>query len=177
MPIDAHLATQVTGLGVEEAIPAQGGRPKRGMLRAARLVIRRMLMAARRQYFVRVWGMDIDPTAWFSLAVRFDRTYPRGIHVGSESYVAFGAVLLSHDMTRGLYADTCIGARCFVGAHSIILPGVRVGDGSIVGAGSVVTTDVPPSVIVAGNPARVIRTGIQTYRFGCLWDWENAPKT
>ncbi|MES1154821.1 MAG: acyltransferase [Pseudorhodoplanes sp.] len=124
-------------------------------------------------YFVRVWKMNIDPSARFSLKVHFDRTHPRGIHIGSESYVAFGAVILTHDMTRGLYADTRIGARCFIGAHSILLPGVTIGDGSIVAAGSVVTRDVPSGTIVAGNPARIVRTGIRTYRSGCLWNWEN----
>jgi acetyltransferase-like isoleucine patch superfamily enzyme len=148
--------------------------PKCGILRAIRLALRRGLMTLRRSYYVRVFGMDIADNAWFSLKVRFDFTHPRGIHIGPESYVAFGAVILTHDMTRGLYTDTRVGARCFIGAHSIILPGLTIGDGSIVGAGSVVTEDVPPGVIVAGGPAKIIRSGIKTYRFGCLWDWE-AP--
>ena len=46
---------------------------------------------------------------------------------------------------------------CFVGAQSVILPGVRVGRGSFVAAGAVVTEDVPEGVLVAGVPARVIR--------------------
>jgi carbonic anhydrase/acetyltransferase-like protein (isoleucine patch superfamily) len=48
------------------------------------------------------------------------------------------------------------------------MPGIRVGDGSIVGAGSVVTKDVPPNSIVVGNPAKVVRSGIQTTRGGCM---------
>jgi acetyltransferase-like isoleucine patch superfamily enzyme len=149
--------------------------PRRGVARALKLALRRGLMTVRRSYYVRVFGMDISDSAWFSLKVHFDVTHPRGIHIGPQSYVAFGAVILTHDMTRGVYANTRIGARCFIGAHSIILPGLTIGDGSIVGAGSVVTEDVPPAVIVAGNPAKVIRSGIRTYRFGCLWDWEASP--
>ena len=149
--------------------------PKRGVTRSLKLALRRGLMTLRRNYYVRVFGMDIADSAWFSLKVHFDVTHPRGIHIGPESYIAFGAVIFTHDMTRGVYADTRIGARCFIGAHSIILPGLTIGDGSIVGAGSVVTEDVPPGVIVAGNPAKVIRSGITTYRFGCLWDWEALP--
>lgn len=45
----------------------------------------------------------------------------------------------------------------WIGARSIILPGVRIGRGSVVGAGSVVTKDVPECCVVAGNPARVVR--------------------
>jgi maltose O-acetyltransferase len=45
----------------------------------------------------------------------------------------------------------------WVGAGAIVLPGVRIGTGSVVGAGSVVTKDVPPWTVVAGNPARVVR--------------------
>lgn len=146
--------------------------PKRGLLRAARLAVRNAVMAMQRLYYVKGLGMDIDPSAWFSLKVHFDRTHPRGVHIGADSYVAFGTVILAHDMTRGVYTDTRIGERCFIGAHSFILPGVTIGEGSIVGAGSVVTRDVPAGTIVAGNPARVVREGIKTYRFGCLWDWE-----
>ena len=47
-----------------------------------------------------------------------------------------------------------------IGVRSIILPGVKIGDSSIVGAGSVVTKNVPDHCIVAGNPAKVIRTGV-----------------
>lgn len=50
-----------------------------------------------------------------------------------------------------------IGDDVWIGGGAIILPGVRVGSGSIIGAGAVVTKDVPESVAVAGNPARVIR--------------------
>ena len=46
----------------------------------------------------------------------------------------------------------------WIGAGTIILPGVRVGEQAVIGAGSVVTKDVPPKTIVAGNPAAVLRT-------------------
>ncbi len=165
------------GDSLHASAPTALHEPKRGILRAARLAVRRALMGLWRLYYVRARGMDIDPSAWFSLKAHFDQTHPRGVHIGAESYIAFGAVVLTHDMTRGIYAETRIGQRCFIGAHSILLPGVTIGDGSIVGAGSVVTRDVAPGTVVAGNPARVVRQGIKTYRFGCLWDWEgNAPE-
>ena len=114
------------------------------------------------------WGMDIHETASFSLSARFDRTNPRGIHIGAESYVAFETVILSHDMTRRIHCDTWIGRRCFIGGKSIILPGVRINDESIVGIGSVVTRDVPPNTVVAGNPARILRKDVRLGPYGYL---------
>lgn len=50
-----------------------------------------------------------------------------------------------------------VGSDVWVGGGAIICPGVRIGDGAVIGAGSVVTKDVPPGVLAAGNPCRVIR--------------------
>jgi maltose O-acetyltransferase len=70
--------------------------------------------------------------------------------------------LIAHDAsTKKSLGYTKIGRiqikeNCFIGDSSLILPGVTIGPNSIVGAGSVVTRDVPAGMIVAGNPTRVI---------------------
>ncbi|MFJ7903195.1 acyltransferase [Streptomyces sp. NPDC096198] len=56
-----------------------------------------------------------------------------------------------------VHADIVVEEDVFLGARVTILPGVTIGRGAAVGAGSVVTKDVPPEMVVAGNPARVIR--------------------
>ena len=52
---------------------------------------------------------------------------------------------------------TVIGSDVWIGRNAIILPGLKIGHGAVVGAGAVVTKDVPPYAIVAGNPAKVLR--------------------
>ncbi len=50
-----------------------------------------------------------------------------------------------------------IGKNCWLGAGVVVLPGISIGDNSVIGAGSVVTKDVPPNVVAIGNPCRVLR--------------------
>ena len=50
-----------------------------------------------------------------------------------------------------------IGKNCWLGAGVIVLPGITIGDGSVIGAGSIVTKDIPAGVVAVGNPCRVLR--------------------
>ena len=133
-----------------------------------KVYVRLTICRLRHFYQTRWLGMDIHSTALVSFGARLDWVNPRGIHIGEESYIASGARILSHDYCLKRHADTRIGKRCFIGADALVLCGVSIGDNVIVGAGSVVSRDVPPNTIVAGNPARIIREGIQTTRYGQL---------
>ncbi|WP_243642373.1 acyltransferase [Marinobacterium mangrovicola] len=112
--------------------------------------------------------MNISDTALISFKAKLDRTNPKGITIGEYTHIAFGAVLLTHDMSRNLHSKIKIGSNCFIGANSIILPGVEINDGCIIAAGSVVTKSISPNSIVAGNPAKVIRTGIKVGKYGVI---------
>lgn len=85
-----------------------------------------------------------------------------GITIDDYAQIAANVQLISnnHDL-ENRSVITCkpvhICRRVWIGAGSTILPGVTVGENSVVGAGSVVTHDVEPNTIVAGNPARVIK--------------------
>ncbi len=138
------------------------------MITGIRNHIRLIAILLRRWFLVYAYGMDISSSARICWGTKLDKTYPQGIHIGAESYCASGCFILTHDYARGLHTDTRIGCRCFIGVNAIVMPGVVIGDGAIVGAGAVVTQTVPPGCIVAGNPARVVRQGVQTARFGRL---------
>ena len=117
------------------------------------------------KYLRLVYKMNIGEHCRISWKAHLDKSInPRGIYIGEGTRVLNGAMILTHDACRDLKADTIIGKNCVIGVRSIILPGVKVGDSSIVGAGSVVTKDVPDHCIVAGNPAKVIRTGVTVER-------------
>lgn len=85
-----------------------------------------------------------------------------GITIEDEALIAANVQLISnnHDLEERMVI-TCkpvrICHRAWIGAGATILPGVTVGENAVVGAGSVVTRDVEPNTIVAGNPARLIR--------------------
>lgn len=128
--------------------------------------LRHTLVGLKRAYLRKVWKLDIHPTVEMSLSAKFDLTNPKGIHVGAYSYVAFNARILAHDMTRNLRRDTYVGENCFIGGQSLILPGVRIGNQCIVGAGSVVTKSVPDNCIVAGNPAVILKRDVQLLSYG-----------
>src|SRR5207247_10579712 len=72
---------------------------------------------------------------------------PLRAHDEAMSYTGRGA---------GVVEETRIGASAFVGVHCVVLPGVTIGARAVVGAGSVVTKHVPPGVVVAGVPARLM---------------------
>ncbi len=114
------------------------------------------------------WGMSIDASAHISLSAKLDKTNPRGVVIRKRVVVAFGSVILTHDMSRRCRMTTTIEDDSFLGARSIIMPGVTVGPRAIVAAGAVVTRDVLPGTIVAGNPAKVIKSDVRIASYGRL---------
>lgn len=77
---------------------------------------------------------------------------------------------------RSFRGDTVVGNDVWLGYQALVMPGVRIGDGAIVAARSVVTSDLPPYCVAGGNPARVIRQRFTDSEIGRLlriawWDW------
>ena len=106
--------------------------------------------------FCRMDGVTIDASHCFQIEIGDDVTLAPRVHI------------LAHDTSTYMHlgytrsANVRIGNSVFVGASTIVLPGVSIGDRVIIGAGSVVTKDIPSNSVAVGNPARVI-CDIDTY--------------
>lgn len=141
---------------------------KHSFLNRLRITFRGGVFWYKRFIANKVYGAHLDKTVRLSSSTLIDKNNSKGIFIGEYTYLAGGAIVFAHDYCRSMYKETHIGKKCFIGANAIIMCGVKVGDEVIVGAGSVVTKDVPSNCIVAGNPARVIRQNIHTKKYGKL---------
>lgn len=115
-------------------------------------------------YLRKRFGMDLAAGVKIALKANLDKNInPRGVHIGERTWVLNGAFVLAHDHCRSLRTDTRIGHDCVIGINSIIMPGVNIGDEVIVGAGSIVTKDIPSNCVVAGNPAKILKQGVHVH--------------
>lgn len=89
-----------------------------------------------------------------------DIMFPEKITVGDNSIIGYNTTLLAHEYLIREYrlGEIVIGNEVMIGANTTILPGVRIGDGAIVSAGTLVHKDVPSGAFVGGNPMCVIYT-------------------
>jgi acetyltransferase-like isoleucine patch superfamily enzyme len=132
------------------------------VLAKVRTRLRQLLMRWHILYLRKLWGMKIGHSCCISFSAKLDKTYPEGIHIGDETAVNFGAVILAHEAVNNRTSDTRIGNRCQIGCRSVIMPGIIIGDNCIVAPASVVMGNIPSGSVVAGNPARIIEAGIKT---------------
>jgi acetyltransferase-like isoleucine patch superfamily enzyme len=145
--------------------------------RAVQLFVRRMLCLELSRWcpFVsgRIWlyrrmGVRIGKGCYVGFHVEIDTNHPELIEIGDGVTLSHRCIIASHMATdaatrlRTLYPGRAAPVRIEDGAWicvgSILLPGVTIGRESVVAAGAVVNRDVPPGTLVAGNPARVVKS-------------------
>jgi putative colanic acid biosynthesis acetyltransferase WcaF len=137
-----------------------------GLLRlfGARVAWRTQLSGSLRVYFP--WQLSVGSNTFVGPDVTFYNlgmlTIGQRVVISQNAYLCGG----THDYTRPTYPlvrkPVTIGDDVWIGAFAFLCPGVHVGDGAVVGACAVVTKDVAPWTVVAGNPARVVRERVVT---------------
>lgn len=114
-------------------------------------------------------GKNLRLGSGVDLAVGTLITTDGGVTIGDRTLVGYGVKVLSSNhrvpplpgriIDAGHETDpVSIGSDCWIGANSVILPGVTIGDGTVVASGAVVTTNLPANVVAVGVPARVLRS-------------------
>ena len=120
-------------------------------------------------------GMQVGNNVSFVDTPNFG-SEPYLISIGDNTTISFDVAFVNHDggtrVIRNLpdgdpqtvlYGQITIGKNCFIGCRTTLLPGIKIGDNSIIGAGSVVNRDIPDNVVAAGVPCKVICT-LEEYR-------------
>ncbi|MFC7321925.1 acyltransferase [Halobacillus campisalis] len=107
--------------------------------------------------------MEVGEKTAFALMVMPDIMFPERIKVGRNTIIGYNTTILAHEYLIQEYrlGDVEIGDAVMIGANTTILPGIKIGDGAIVSAGTVVHKDVPEGTFVGGNPMKLIYTKAQ----------------
>lgn len=116
-----------------------------------------------RPAFCKLGGVNIKDTknTFIGERVIFDTNYPEDIIVESGVRITVGCILLTHfkDTHTGSYTRGRIHIKrgAYIGCNTVVCKPVTIGENAIVGAGSIVTKDIPDGEVWAGNPARFIK--------------------
>ncbi|MFD6439593.1 acyltransferase [Peribacillus sp. NPDC060186] len=104
--------------------------------------------------------MKVGKHTSFALMVMPDVMFPEKISVGINTVIGYNTTILAHEYLINEYrlGEVVIGDEVLIGANSTILPGLTIGNGSIVSAGTLVHKDVPEGAFVGGNPMKIIYT-------------------
>jgi acetyltransferase-like isoleucine patch superfamily enzyme len=101
-------------------------------------------------------GVRMGERVSAGLSATLDVFFPELITVGDDTILGYGSVILAHEFLRHelRVGPVVVGRDVVIGTHTVVLPGVVIGDGAVVSAQSLVNSDVPPGAVVGGVPAR-----------------------
>jgi acetyltransferase-like isoleucine patch superfamily enzyme len=105
-------------------------------------------------------GVKVGRNVSFGLESTIDIFFPELIEIGDNSIIGYNASILAHEflINELRVGKVKIGRNVTIGANCTILPGIKIGDNSIISAHSFVNTDVPPNVLAGGVPVKIIRS-------------------
>ena len=107
----------------------------------------------------RLMGVKIGKDVVISPGVLIDPFFPELITIGDGCIIGWDAKLITHEylIDEVLVGEIKIGKKALIGNSSIVRPGTKIGDGSIIGYNSLVNKDVPPRTLVGGLPIKIIK--------------------
>lgn len=107
----------------------------------------------------RLIGMKIGRYASIAVLVMPDFLFPELIEIGDNTIIGYNTTILCHEYLIHEYrlGKVKIGKNVMIGANCTIMPGVEIGDGSIISACSLVNKDIPPGVLAGGVPAKILK--------------------
>ncbi|WP_066633396.1 acyltransferase [Desulfolucanica intricata] len=108
-------------------------------------------------------GMHIGRDVSVGLMVMLDIFFPHLITIGDNSIIGYNTTILTHEFLVDEYrrGPVEIGKNVLIGANTTVLPGVKIGDGAVVGAASLVNRDIPPGVLAAGTPVKILKEKVK----------------
>ena len=108
-----------------------------------------------RPFLHRLRGVKIGRDVWIGYDAIIETAYPHLVTIGNGAVIGIRATIIAHFRElRGVVIEEGVS----IGPGAIVLPNVKIGHGSVVTAGSVVTQSVPPLTVVQGNPAKPVAT-------------------
>jgi len=110
-----------------------------------------------KNFLYRRLGMKVGKNVSMGVMVMVDIFFPQFVSIGDNSVIGYNSTILAHEFLVEEFrvGNVEIGANVLLGANTTVLPGVKIGDGARVGAGSLVNRDIPPGVLACGVPAKV----------------------
>ena len=131
-----------------------------------------------RVFFLKLKEYNLYYSTIVEGGVYLDKLHAKGFFISRNTLIARNSSVYIHDHCKRvgdnqpLLIETKIGDNCSIAVGYTILPATTIWDQVILGAGSVVTKNVPSNCVVAGNPAKIIRRDIKMNDFAALENWD-----
>lgn len=133
------------------------------------IITRFTIPSGLRIFLYKLNGIKIGKNVFIGMDCMLDSSFPELITIEDNVTISFRVMIICHDDAKGLNKTTSdrldmtvsrilLKKGCYIGAGAIILPGITVGENSVIGAGSVVNKDIADNSVAVGAPAKVIKT-------------------
>ena len=115
------------------------------------------MITSLRTFLHHLTGTKMGKNVFMAAYVFIDDQYPELITIEDRVVISPICTIIAHDDSKGIVSPVTIKRNAYIGACATILPGVIIGEGAVVGAGTTIARDVPPNTTIVGAQARIIK--------------------